>query len=83
MGSRRREIEFDAPEAAARGGDPFWPAQTAVAVAIVLSLLLPDSLLIGPRFLLPAIELVLLFVLVVVVPRRATRHDSAAGGCSR
>jgi uncharacterized membrane protein len=75
VGSRRREIEFTHLGRRLEEGDPFWPAQTAVAVAIVLSLLLPDSLLIGPRFLLPAIELVLLFVLVVVVPRRATRHD--------
>jgi uncharacterized membrane protein len=75
VASRRREIEFASLHRRLEEGDPFWPAQVAVAVAIVLSLLLPDSLLIGPRFLLPAIELVLLFVLVVVVPRRATRHD--------
>ena len=75
MASRRREIEFARLHRRLEEGDPFWPAQTAVAVAIVLSLLLPGSLLIGPRILLPAIELVLLFALVVVVPRRATRHD--------
>jgi uncharacterized membrane protein len=75
VGSRRRQIEFDKLTRRLEEGDPFWPAQLAVAVAIALSLLLPDSLLIGPRWLLPAIELVLLFVLVAVVPRRATRHD--------
>jgi uncharacterized membrane protein len=75
VGSRRRQIEFDKLTRRLEEGDPFWPAQLAVAVAIALSLLLPDSLLIGPRLLLPAIELVLLFVLVAVVPRRATRHD--------
>jgi uncharacterized membrane protein len=75
VASRRREIEFTRLTRRLEQGDPFWPAQAAVAVAIALSLLLPDSLLIGPRILLPAIELVLLVVLVVVVPRRATRHD--------
>jgi uncharacterized membrane protein len=75
VGSRRRQIEFDKLTRRLEEGDPFWTAQLAVAVAIALSLLLPDSLLIGPRLLLPAIELVLLFVLVAVVPRRATRHD--------
>jgi uncharacterized membrane protein len=75
VGSRRREIELTRLRRRLEQGDPFWPAQTAVAAAIGLSLLLPGSLLIGPRVLLPAVELVLLVVLVAVVPRRATRHD--------
>lgn len=75
MASRRREIELERLTRRLERGDPFWPAQTAVAVAIVLSLALPDTLTLGPHLLLPAVELVLLFVLVVVVPRRATRHD--------
>jgi uncharacterized membrane protein len=56
-------------------GDPFWPAQAAVAGAILLSLLLADPLTVGPRFLLPGVELVLLVVLVTAVPSRATRHS--------
>ena len=75
MGSRRREIELARLRQRLERGDPYWPAQSAVALAIGLSLALPDALTFGPRFLLPAVELVLLFVLVVVVPRRATRHD--------
>jgi uncharacterized membrane protein len=75
VASRRREIELARLRRRLEQGDPFWPAQSAVALAIVLSLLLPDRLLVGPRVLLPGIELVLLVVLVVVVPRRATRHD--------
>ena len=75
MASRRQQIELARLRLRLEQGDPFWPAQTAVAVAIALSLLLPDTLTLGPRLLLPAVELALLFVLVVVVPRRATRHD--------
>src|SRR4051794_227853 len=52
-------------------GDPFWPAQAAVAAAVLLSLLLADPLTVGPRFLLPGVEALLLVVLVTVVPRRA------------
>ena len=75
MASRRREIELERLRVRLEQGDPYWPAQASIALAIVLSLLLPDDLLIGPRYLLPAVEFVALFVLVVVVPRRATRHD--------
>jgi len=75
VASRRREIELERLKLRLEQGDPYWPAQASIAVAIVLSLLLPDDLLIGPRYLLPAVEFVALFVLVVVVPRRATRHD--------
>jgi uncharacterized membrane protein len=56
-------------------GDPFWPAQAAVAAAVLLSLLLADPLTIGPRWLLPVIEGALFAVLVIVVPRRATKHS--------
>ena len=56
-------------------GDPYWPAQASIGVAIALSLTLSDQLTLGPRFLLPAVEAALLLVLVWAVPRRATRHD--------
>jgi hypothetical protein len=54
-------------------GDPLWPAQLAVAIAIGLHLALSDKLLLGPRWLTPAVEGVLLLTLVVVSPRRASR----------
>src|SRR4051794_29300604 len=54
-----------------REGDPLWPAQLAVAGAIALHLALADKLVIGPRWLVPAVEALLLITLVFVTPRRA------------
>jgi uncharacterized membrane protein len=56
-------------------GDPLWPGQAAVAVAILLNLGLSKEVLVGPRWLLPGVEAVLLAVLVVLAPRRATTHS--------
>ena len=53
-------------------GDPLWPAQLAVATAIALNLGLSDRVTIGPVWLLPAIEGVLLVALVAVAPRRVS-----------
>jgi uncharacterized membrane protein len=55
-------------------GDPYWPAQLAIGVAIALNLVLADQITIGPRFLLPAVEAVLLLALVIIAPARATVH---------
>jgi uncharacterized membrane protein len=56
-------------------GDPYWPAQLAIAVAILLNLLLTDKITFGPTWVLPTVEGVLLVALIVVVPRRATAHS--------
>jgi uncharacterized membrane protein len=56
-------------------GDPFWPAQLAVALAIVLYLSLSDKVTIGPYWVVPAVESVLLATLVWLAPARATEHD--------
>jgi hypothetical protein len=53
-------------------GDPLWPAQLAIGIAIASHLMLSDKLLIGPRWLIPAVEGLLLLTLVVVSPRRAS-----------
>jgi hypothetical protein len=54
-------------------GDPLWPAQLAVAIAIALHLTLSDKLIIGPKWLIPAVEGLLLLTLVVVAPNRISR----------
>jgi uncharacterized membrane protein len=57
-------------------GDPYWPSQLTVAAAIALGLVLPSRVTIGPTWLLPAVEGVMLIVLVVIVPTRATAHST-------
>jgi uncharacterized membrane protein len=56
-------------------GDPWWPAQLAIAVVILLNLGFSDRITIGPTWLLPAIEGVLLIVLILTTPRRVTTED--------
>ena len=57
-----------------RQGEVRLPASLAVVVAIALYVLLPNSLLIGPRWVVPVIEALLLIPLVVINPRRLTRE---------
>jgi uncharacterized membrane protein len=51
--------------------EPFWPAQIAVAAALALYLTLPHRLTMGPAWLLPALEVVLLLPLALTTPHRA------------
>jgi uncharacterized membrane protein len=53
--------------------EPLWPALATVLVAIALQLLLPKRLTAGPRWLLPALEGVLLVGLALASPR-AVEH---------
>jgi hypothetical protein len=55
-------------------GENRLPPAAAVIVAIVLYALLPESLLIGPRFLLPTLEGLLLIALLVSNPLRMTKQ---------
>jgi hypothetical protein len=48
--------------------EPFWEAQLAVLVTIVLYLVLPARLTVGPRWLIPALEAVLLVGLAISTP---------------
>jgi hypothetical protein len=60
--------------AAGRGENRVPPA-AAVLVAIGLYALLPQNLLVGPRFLLPALEILLLAALIVTNPLHMTREN--------
>ncbi len=50
--------------------EPFWQAQLAVLFALLLYLLLPGRLTLGPRWLLPLLEAVLLVGLAISTPYR-------------
>lgn len=56
--------------------DPFWGPQLLVAGAIALDLLLPDKLTLGPTWLLPSIEGMLLVVLLAISPHPRVRHSA-------
>jgi hypothetical protein len=61
-------------------GDPLWPAQLAVAAAIGLHLSLSDKILIGPNWMIPAVEGLLLAVLIVVAPSRVSARSPRVRG---
>ena len=50
--------------------EPLWPAQAAILAAIALQLFLPERLTIGPTWLLPALEALLLVGLTVASPQK-------------
>jgi len=58
-------------------GEHRWPSVAAVAVAVVIQLLLPNSLVLQPKWLLPAVELALVVALVAASPVRIeSRHPA-------
>ena len=50
--------------------EPHWPASLAVLVALSLYVTLPDLLLVGPKWILAALELALLIPLTLHSPHR-------------
>jgi hypothetical protein len=64
----RLQLETDRVRDRIEHGDPYWPAQLAVGLAIVLNLSLASQITIGPRWLLPGVEGILLVALVVIAP---------------
>ena len=61
-----------------------WPASLAVVVAIALQVVLPQTVIrgLGPRWLLPVLEGVLLAALIVANPGRINRESSVLRGMS-
>jgi hypothetical protein len=59
----------------ARRGEARLPSALVVVAAIALYALLPEQLILGPRLVIPALEAVLLVVLLVVNPYRMTRDN--------
>jgi uncharacterized membrane protein len=74
---RRRRRTIVAPLVAALDDwSPFWGPQLIVAVAIALQFVLPEKLAVGPGWLLPGVELLLLIGLVLVSPHHNVRHST-------
>jgi uncharacterized membrane protein len=67
---------FGRPYPPPPAGEPLWPAQATLLVAIGLQLALPDRLTVGPTWLVPALEGALLVGLVVASPSRLMREHS-------
>ncbi|MFD7614361.1 hypothetical protein [Streptomyces sp. NPDC059828] len=56
-------------------GEARWPMAGAVVAAMLLTLLLPDDLRLGPRWLLPFVEGLLLVTLIAGDPGRINRRS--------
>jgi hypothetical protein len=56
--------------------DPFWPAQLAAFAVLLLYLALPRKVTLGPGWLLPSVEALLLAGLVVTAPSRHRSHSA-------
>jgi hypothetical protein len=56
-------------------GEARWPMAGAVLAAMVLTILLPDEVRLGPGWLLPLIEGVLLVVVIAADPSRINRRS--------
>lgn len=50
--------------------EPLWFVRIVVIIAFILQLALPDRFVAGPKFLLPILELLLLFALFFTTPRQ-------------
>jgi uncharacterized membrane protein len=55
-------------------GEQRWPSAVAIVAMIGLQFALPDRLSLGPRYLLPAIEVVMIGVLMAANPGRLERR---------
>ncbi len=69
----------DAPAHTTRvteGGERRWPMASAVIAAIVLTVLLPNEVRAGPRWLLPGVEGLLLVALILGDPGRISRRSA-------
>ncbi|MFD9006469.1 hypothetical protein ACFV0T_36930 [Streptomyces sp. NPDC059582] len=60
-----------------RRGEARLPGVVATVIAIALYVGLPQQLLVAPRYVMPALELLLLVPLVAINPKRLTRQTTA------
>lgn len=70
------------PEPRSSAGENRLPPAIAVIVAVLAYAALPEGLLVGPRFAIPVVELVLLASLLVTNPRRLVKQTRWSRGIS-
>jgi hypothetical protein len=58
-------------------GEQRWPAAIAIAAMMGLQVLLPDRLTLGPRWLFPAMEVLIIGVIVAANPGRLRKSSPA------
>lgn len=69
-------MPFESPEFGYRSEHEHRiPATIAIAIAVLLYVLLPEALVMKPRYLLPALEIVLIIPLTVSNPTKITRES--------
>ncbi len=71
-------MSVPAPRTVPHRIEPFWDAQAAIAVVLVLYALLPERLSLGPRWAVPALCGVLLAALAYATPWRADTPPAAS-----
>lgn len=72
--SRRLAMERERLRRRAEHGDPSWPPLLAIALTIGMHYALTSRVTVGPRWLVPAVEAVLLIMLATLLPRRVDKH---------
>jgi hypothetical protein len=76
-----RLVAADVPEggAASLGGESRWPMTVVlliyVAITVVLAVAVPESEILGPRWLVPALEIALLAALIAADPTQLHRRS--------
>jgi hypothetical protein len=75
MDQSQHRNRAESARAALERHDPFWAPQLVVAGAIALDLSLPEKVTLGPTWLLPSLEALLLLGLVLSSPRPEVRHS--------
>ena len=74
-GPRMREVALEPGGQETVSAEARWPMAGAILAAIVLTVLLPDDVRLGPQWVLPVIESVLLVVVVAADPRSISRRS--------
>jgi uncharacterized membrane protein len=76
----RTDAELEAEWGEQARSEPRWPAALAVVAAIGLQVVLPDRLVLGPRWVTPTLEAALGVALLVASPRRLTKESPRVRG---